>query len=179
MGESDKTCRHFIPAKNRHCKLKASDGCMFCVRHIKEQPPRHVLDRPDECPVCMESSDTIPHPFPCGHWVHAECIVMSGKPQCPVCRSKVPLCARDRRECNQYRKRYAHRRYNEPPPPPSSLDMMVLHAQIRAILHAYPNHVQSFIDDVGIDNIIDTRLYRADPSRFHDRLVAHLDASIV
>jgi hypothetical protein len=45
------------------------------------------LEKPDDCPVCMDTiSETTEIPLECGHWVHKECLKMSIKHICPMCR---------------------------------------------------------------------------------------------
>lgn len=42
-----------------------------------------------DCPVCYEKVD-ITDTLDCGHVVHKNCIIRSGKAQCPICRVDLP-----------------------------------------------------------------------------------------
>lgn len=52
---------------------------------FKEEPQ-------DECHVCCESIDT--H-LSCGHWIHIDCVVQTGKAECPLCKKVVSMSIDD------------------------------------------------------------------------------------
>lgn len=52
---------------------------------FKEEPQ-------DECHVCCESIDT--H-LSCGHWIHVDCVVQTGKAECPLCKKVVSMSIDD------------------------------------------------------------------------------------
>lgn len=183
-------CQHYIPSKKRNCKKRVLPNCHFCAGHINEQTPMHIIDKPSECPVCMEEFDEKAKPLLCGHWVHRSCVVQSGKTQCPVCRQHVYMSASERRACTAYKHRYMFARpptASTAPSTPSEiaadrlaeygLIATALGAQIDAILHTYPTDVQTFINTVGLDNIIDPHLYTLNPLLFQNALVSYLNAN--
>ena len=45
-------------------------------------------EQQDECHVCCESIDT--H-LSCGHWIHVDCVVQTGKAECPLCKKVVSM----------------------------------------------------------------------------------------
>ena len=75
-----------IPCK--HKKLKDSH---YCGRHLK----LYKYDKPDDCPICMESIKEESRPLNCGHWVHKECL-LKWNDICPTCRTPVKLTRKDR-----------------------------------------------------------------------------------
>lgn len=48
-----------------------------------------VTDKPESCIVCLESMTDVKSSFTCGHWIHRECIIRSGRLQCPLCRKRI------------------------------------------------------------------------------------------
>lgn len=81
-----------IPTKNtckgickngKKCEFKASeDG--YCKKHHK------TYDKPDDCPICMDSLNNQKESLTCGHWAHFKCL-SQWMSKCPVCRSEVKL----------------------------------------------------------------------------------------
>jgi hypothetical protein len=74
-------------------------------QHIQEVEEKKVdnsrqyaLEKPDECPVCLEKLNDEEKPWPCGHYVHRTCITRSFKAECPLCRSKLSLLPAEERE---------------------------------------------------------------------------------
>lgn len=79
---------------NRKTKKKipkcAVDGCRFnstshynlCKRHAGTR-----LIEKEDCAICMEQIDKCP--LSCGHWIHIDCVIQSGKKECPICKSDV------------------------------------------------------------------------------------------
>lgn len=109
-------CEYFIPRLHRKCKLMARLGYMTCHRHqnmnvtlqqpCSQQSIHHTthsrLQKPDECIVCLENVDKMHKPLECGHWIHTDCIVKSGKNNCPICRAPVKLSAHLNRQMEMY-----------------------------------------------------------------------------
>lgn len=85
---------HYCQASNR-----SGTRCAHIVCPITSYCPLHAklfrLSKPDECPICTESLNDVFRPLSCGHWVHRKCI-LKWKDQCPVCRAKVQLTAKER-----------------------------------------------------------------------------------
>jgi hypothetical protein len=46
------------------------------------------FDKPDNCPICLDSMNNITLPLNCGHWLHRKCLV-NWSDVCPVCRMPV------------------------------------------------------------------------------------------
>lgn len=168
---SNQKCTFYIKKQKRCCKLNIFPRYKYCTRHISEQQPLQIVDKPEECPVCIETFDEDDSPLTCGHWVHKECIIKSGKGQCPVCRFDLYLSTKEKQECAVYRQRYSNNNFSSR----SSTSPSALGAQIDAILMAYPREIQNFIHDVGLDNIIDSHLYNVNPLLFQHTLIAYLE----
>ena len=56
------------------------------------------------CHVCYETNPSV---LVCGHSVHVDCIIKSGKDTCPICRQKVSLEQEQLEEMNTYHQKYA------------------------------------------------------------------------
>ena len=70
-----------------NCKCVANQRDM-CRKHCKKYP----FDKPEECPVCLDTLKDEKYPLlECGHWVHHDCVINSGKAECPCCRAQVKL----------------------------------------------------------------------------------------
>lgn len=57
----------------------------------------YVCEKPSECPVCYEPLET-DKALSCGHWVHKSCIIKSKKDNCPMCRQKVRLSRKEKKD---------------------------------------------------------------------------------
>lgn len=66
----------------------------LCPLHQKQ----YALEKPEECPVCLEEFKKEEEPWPCGHYVHRTCITQSLKAECPMCRTKLRLRPEEERE---------------------------------------------------------------------------------
>lgn len=61
----------------------------------------NMYEKPTECPICVEDFiEEIPV-FPCCHWVCKNCVIQSGKQECPVCRKLVFLNKTEEKEINK------------------------------------------------------------------------------
>lgn len=167
------SCTYYIKHKKRCCKLNTFPNYKYCTKHIRQQEPLQLIEKPLECPVCMEHLDNDEKPLTCGHWVHRTCVIKSGKSQCPICRFELYLSTRERTECAHYKQRY-----NNSSNRGSNGYITALGAQIDAILYSYPTEVQAFINEVGLDNIIDSNLHAINPLLFQNTLIAYLDGRV-
>ncbi len=83
------------------CKNKGKEIHNMCKKHSET----YHFEKPDECPVCMETLINEAYPLqPCGHWVHYNCVLKSKKDQCPVCRTDVLLSSSQQKELNRLQK---------------------------------------------------------------------------
>ncbi len=78
--------------KHKKCKNKIYKDFKYCKLHYK----KFKLEKPDECPVCMEQLNNKEIPLSCAHWVHRKCILNWGKSCCPVCRQNITLTKREK-----------------------------------------------------------------------------------
>ncbi len=70
------------------CKNVGSQKNNFCRKHLVQ----YKFEKPDECCVCLEDLKDEKYPLrECGHWIHHNCVIMTGKEECPCCRAKVTL----------------------------------------------------------------------------------------
>lgn len=76
----------FGDKSDKSCKGKTvSKQYDYCIKHMMHQKPLVELLVPDECPVCFGDNEDLKQ-YCCGHWVHKQCIIDSGKAKCPICR---------------------------------------------------------------------------------------------
>jgi len=81
------TC-HGTTKTGKRCRRLVKDGNL-CLHH-RQKTTSWVQEKPEECPVCFESLGRS-RPLSCGHWVHRDCVLQSGKKECPICRSQVTI----------------------------------------------------------------------------------------
>lgn len=68
----------------------------------------------ENCSVCLEEFPENFTPLQeCGHYIHIKCIVNSGKDECPLCRTKVTLNAKDMESLQQICQRHIEERERE------------------------------------------------------------------
>lgn len=86
--------------KTKHCK---APGCKNARHHstrrgkyCKGHKTQYALEKPDQCSICLCALNKKDQPWPCGHYVHLDCIKQSLKPQCPLCRAELPLSEEDK-----------------------------------------------------------------------------------
>ncbi len=104
IEEKEKKCCHALTMKNKSCKKIEYEGSGYCKMHHK----KFRLEKPEECPVCMDNLKNVIQPLSCGHWVHRKCIVEWGKAICPVCRTDIKVTPT---EMNKIKKKaHQHRR---------------------------------------------------------------------
>lgn len=84
-------CSQYIPRLKRTCHHRVEKGFRKCYQHRKIKFPR-----PPECPICLVPFARYFVPLnPCKHWVCPDCIVRSGKKECPFCRSSIKVPAKN------------------------------------------------------------------------------------
>lgn len=79
------------------CQGKSVQGKRCCVSHQRQ----YGLDRPKECPICLEKLGKKETPWPCGHYAHRECITQGMKAECPLCRDPLKLTPEEIRKINK------------------------------------------------------------------------------
>lgn len=79
-------CTFYIPRLRRTCLHSTTGGSKECYQHRKYKYPR------TECPVCYNVLPKWEVPLnPCQHWVCMDCVIKSGKEECPLCKTKVKV----------------------------------------------------------------------------------------
>lgn len=72
------------------CRKKVKEGDM-CTYH-KNIIKKNSTYKEESCCVCLENFENNFIPLKeCKHYVHIECVINSGKDQCPICRVKIKL----------------------------------------------------------------------------------------
>lgn len=168
INVNNNKCTHYLKRFKRYCKLSTQPNYNYCSRHMKHQKPLQILDKPDECQVCIEKFTDKDTPLTCGHWIHRECVVKSGKNLCPLCRFQLNLTKKEKQECTSNRNRMTN--YNHP-----IRIQTTLGAQLDALLHTYPIQVQQFINEVGLHNILDINVHNINPLRFQCALINYIN----
>jgi hypothetical protein len=78
------------------CRYKATSHYGLCKHHCGE----HKRDRED-CVICTES---VKQPISCGHWMHFECIMKTGKKECPLCMMTLKLTKEEQQQFKKHNK---------------------------------------------------------------------------
>ncbi len=78
------------------CMYKATSHYGLCKHHCGE----HKRDRED-CVICTES---VKQPISCGHWLHFECIMKTGKKECPLCMMTLKLTQEEQQQFKKHNK---------------------------------------------------------------------------
>ena len=79
------------------CQGKSVQGKRCCASHQRQ----YGLDRPKECPICLEKLGKKETPWPCGHYAHRKCITQGMKAECPLCRDPLKLTPEEIRKINE------------------------------------------------------------------------------
>lgn len=79
-----------ITLKGLRCTKQSISGREYCHLHYTQDKNIFKQEKPNECPICCEQMNE-KKPKSCGHWIHNECIINSGKQECPLCRKKIIL----------------------------------------------------------------------------------------
>lgn len=86
--------QHACSVNNCMCQCEDGGGKKgYCIVHKKQ----YALEKPDECPVCLEEFKKDEEPWPCGHYIHRSCITQSLKAECPLCRTVLRLTREEER----------------------------------------------------------------------------------
>jgi hypothetical protein len=135
-------------AKGELCKRKVVADCGYCKSHLSQWNGMKCADsmnltkeewkqeessmEEEDCPVCtdpLSKKDVIEG---CHHRVHIDCIIKSGKDECPLCRGPVHLKATQRKKLERIQRKYKkeeireetrqvremHAFFRNAPPPP-------------------------------------------------------------
>ena len=116
-----KQCAFYITNLNRQCKNKVKiQNELYCWCHRKKDFPKKKAPEKKikkikkikkvfevkECCICLESLSLTDKPFDCGHIVHMDCQIKSGKDSCPICRTKIKIPKKRLKEFNKYKKEF-------------------------------------------------------------------------
>lgn len=79
-------------AELNHCR---SDGCYrsigqdekYCFVHKKQ----YALDKPSDCPICLEPLTEADKPWRCGHYAHDKCVAQCSDDICCICRAELEM----------------------------------------------------------------------------------------
>jgi Ring finger domain len=78
------------------CPNKSVQGKKCCASHKRQ----YGLDKPEDCPICLEKLGKKETPWPCGHYAHRKCITQGMKAECPLCRDPLKLTPEEIRKIN-------------------------------------------------------------------------------
>jgi hypothetical protein len=94
-----------ITKKHKQCKkmVKEPNETTQCFCSMHKTTNKRVYEK-EPCPVCFENN--VECILDCGHWVHKECIILSGKAECPICRCKVSLNKTETKKINKRKKEF-------------------------------------------------------------------------
>ena len=80
--------------KNRVSSINHGESIkLFCKRHTKQ----YGLEKPVDCPICMEPLTDNDNPIQCGHWIHKDCLMKCKAETCPMCRSAIKFTQEEKR----------------------------------------------------------------------------------
>lgn len=84
------------------CRKRCATEDICCKEHSKVLT---VFEKPEECPICLEKfSSEIPL-IPCNHWICQECVIKTGKNECPVCRTIVDFDGQNKKKMEKSMKK--------------------------------------------------------------------------
>lgn len=91
-------CKKMV--QNEVNQINTKEYKICCELHTKCLT---TYEKPDECPICLNEFnmfESIPL-IPCYHWICKNCVINSGKNECPVCRQEVELSKSELKQCNK------------------------------------------------------------------------------
>ena len=96
--------------KQCHGRTKNGTQCNRMIRCLEKNndPVYCKTHRPnvyekEDCAVC---TDSVNIPLSCGHWIHNQCVIQSGKANCPICRSQINLTKEEYEKTMEYDRKY-------------------------------------------------------------------------
>jgi len=76
---------------------------IYCKYHVQ------TFEKED-CIVCTEESNCV---LSCGHWIHKECVIKTGKPVCPICRKHILMTLQEYNQTAIYNQQYKEEQIQE------------------------------------------------------------------
>ncbi len=165
-------CSHYIKKNKRYCKLPLFPNYDYCPRHLHMEQPLKILEKSEECSVCLESLSDCKEPLKCGHWIHKSCVIKSGKNKCPICRFSIYLKPSEIKECKFYEQSYRQSVY----PSIRYVTVTNLGDSFDRYINSLSPRLIHHINDVGINNIIDVN--NLHPGIFENVLITYINESI-
>lgn len=164
-------CAYILPRQKRYCKIKTFPNYDFCNRHSYLERPLKFLEKPEDCSVCLDPFEEHEIALKCGHWIHKSCIIKSGKNKCPICRFTIYLKPEEMKRCKMYNNTYMN-----DTPTQYTMNVSTVGVIAERIINSYPPQIRSFIEAVGIDNIIDVHHIR--PGLIENQLQVFIQESL-
>jgi hypothetical protein len=90
-----------VKNKKQKCKYpKCRKRCTFeeicCNLHSNVLT---AFEKSDECPICLEKFNINEIPLiPCNHWICQDCVIKTGKNECPICRTTVEFDGKNKQK---------------------------------------------------------------------------------
>lgn len=165
-------CDYYIKKLKRKCKIQPFSNYKYCYRHTHLEEPLKILEKPEECPICVETFQVEEQPLKCGHYIHRECVIKSGKRHCPICRFNIYLKPTEMKECKNYEMQYRLNTY-----PSFSYIRTALGEPVDQFISTLHPNIRHHLQDVGIDNIIGTNSTNIHPNTFARLLHTYVSQS--
>jgi hypothetical protein len=152
----------------------------LCTEHQKMVDK---YEKPNECLICVEEFDKLNYLplFPCCHWICKNCVIKTGKKECPVCRQPVILSSVDDKKCKKVLEKIMHEKQQqqltEDRRIAENLQRQIMnevnHLQQHRIpfnvdfeIEITPNNVQEIFEIVGALDPFEQRIYRQALERY-------------
>jgi len=123
---------HAYTVKKRRCRHLHAANTKYCATHRQ----LYRLEKPSECPVCMEALPEQLRPTKCGHYLHKHCLDqwLVNNTTCPVCRTQLGCVS------------------SQPPPPhpthPSRINLDELTLDGRQLWEVVLANIERMISDI-------------------------------
>lgn len=142
--------------KGNNCRNKSFGDHQYCKLHYKQ----YSLEKPEDCPICMEKIEGVNFPLKCGHWFHTDCLMKCKADTCPVCRAEIKFTENEKRKRRRIHSKknsesdYASERFGDIILPQPIVDL------IESLLRGVPEYmreefVTGFLNiDIGENSII-------------------------